>query len=105
MLGLPFAQLLGGDRIRQRAAGVGVGDQHALVGTQDRGRLGHEVHTAEDDRVAVGLGRALRQPQRIADVISDVLDLRELVVVGEDHGVALVRERPDLFLQGRDVLE
>jgi hypothetical protein len=62
------------------------------------------VHAAEDDRAAVGLSRALRQTQRITDVIGDVLDLRELLVVGEDHGVALARERPDLFLQDRDVL-
>ena len=36
------------------------------------------------------------QPERIADVVGDVLDLGELVVVGEDHGVARLRQRADL---------
>ena len=57
VLGLPFAQLLGGDRVGQRAAGVGVGDQHALVRAEDRGGLGHEVHAAEHDRLAHRRGR------------------------------------------------
>ncbi len=30
--------------------------------------------------------------QRVADMVGDVLDLRALVVVGEDHGVALAGE-------------
>ena len=68
--GLPVAQLLGGDRVGQRAAGVEIGDQHALVRAQDRGGLGHEVHAAEDDRVGVGRrppagrGRASRRRSR-----------------------------------------
>ena len=57
MRGLPVAQLLGGDRVGQRAAGVEVGDQHALVRAQDRGGLGHEVHAAEHDRLGVGARR------------------------------------------------
>ena len=50
-------------------------------------------------------GRLLGEPERVADVVGDVLDLGQLVVVGEDHRVALGGERPHLVLQGGDVLE
>ena len=63
------------------------------------------MHAAEDDHPGVGGGRLLREPERVADVIGDVLDLGQLVVVGEDHRAALARERPDLVLKRRDVLE
>ncbi len=36
VLGLPGAQLVGGDRVGQRAAGVQVGQQHGLLGREDR---------------------------------------------------------------------
>ena len=99
MLRLPRDELLGGDRVRQRAAGVGVGDQHALVRTQDRRGLGHEVHAAEDDRLGVGRGGLLGEPERVPDVVGDVLDLGKLVVVGEDDGLARARERAHLVLE------
>ena len=91
VLGLPGAQLLGRDRVGQRAAGVEVGDQDGLLGREDRGRLGHEVHAAEGDDVGVGGGRLLAEAERVAHVVGDVLDLGQLVVVGEDHRVALAR--------------
>ena len=89
VLGLPGAQLVGGQRIGQRAAGVGVRDQHGLLRRQDLRGLGHEVHAAEHDG---RLRRGRRDPgqgQRVADVVGDVLDLRHLVVVRQDDGVAL----------------
>ena len=42
-----------------------------------------------------------REPERVADVVGHVLDLGPLVVVREDDGVALARERADLRLQRR----
>ena len=39
-----------------------------------------------------------RQPERVADVVGDVLHLRHLVVVRQDHRVALGRERAHLVL-------
>ena len=40
------------------AAGVEVGQEHLLVVPgQDVGRLGHEVHAAEDDELGLGAGR------------------------------------------------
>ena len=97
MLGLPRPELLGGDRLGEAAAGPLVGDQHRLVVAQDLGRLGHEVDAAEHDRRGVDLGGDAGQPERVADVIGDVLDLGQLVVVGEDHGVAGFGQRADLL--------
>jgi hypothetical protein len=56
------------------------------------------------DHLGVGLRRLAGEAERVADEIRDVLQLGQLVVVGEDHGVALGRERADLFAQGRDLL-
>ena len=46
----------------------------------------------------------LREAERVADVVGHLLDLGHLVVVGEDHGVALGGERAHLVLQGGDVV-
>src|SRR5919106_221810 len=89
VLGLPGTKLVGVDRVRERATGVGIGDQDRLIGREDRGGLGHEVDAAEDDHLGVGGGGAAREPERITHVVGDVLDLGHLVVVGEDDGVAL----------------
>ena len=103
MLGLPGAQLVGVDRVGERAAGVEVGDQHLLLGREDRGGLGHEVDAAEGDHLGVGVGRLAREPERVADEVGDVLDLRQLVVVGEDDRVALRRQLADLLAESSDL--
>ena len=46
-----------------------------------------------------------REAERVADVVGDVLDLGQLVVVGEDDGAALAGERAHLVLHGGDVVE
>ena len=43
-----------------------------------------------------------RQAERVADEIGDVLDLGPLVVVREDDGVALLRERLDAIVGAGD---
>ena len=53
---------------------------------EDVGRLGHEVHAAEDD--VLGLGPLLgehRQPERVAPGVGPAHDLVALVVVAEDE--------------------
>ena len=60
------------------------------------------MDAAEDDRVRVGRGSLPRKAERVADVIRDVLHLRPLVVVGEDHRVLLGGELADFVMQGRD---
>ena len=57
------------------------------------------MHAAEDDQLGVGGGGLLGEPERVADEIGDVLDLGQLVVVGEDHGAALGGERAHLVLE------
>ena len=100
VLGLPGAQLVGGDRVGQRAAGVRVGDQHGLLGREDLRRLGHEVHAGEDDRGGVAGRGDAGEGERVADVVGDVLDLRRLVVVRQEDGVLLGGEPADLVAPG-----
>ena len=50
-------------------------------------------------------GRLLREAERVADEVGHLLDLRQLVVVGEDDGAALAGERAHLVLHGGDVVE
>ena len=90
---------VGVDRRGERAAGGEIGKQHGLLRREDRRRLGHEVHAAEDDDVGVGLRRLAREAERIADEIGDVLHFGALVVVRENDRVALARELLDLVLQ------
>ncbi len=99
---LPGAQLVGRDRGGERAAGLGVGDQDGLLGREDRGCLGHEVHAAERDRRGLVRGGLARESERVAHVVGDVLHLGDLVVVREDHRVARTRELADLLLQRGD---
>ena len=70
--------------------------QHGLFRAEDLGRLGHEVDAAEDDQVRRGAARLHREPERIAGEIGDVLDLGDLVVVGEDDCVLLLTQAVDL---------
>ena len=63
------------------------------------------MDAAEDDRLGVR-GRGLAgEPERVADVVGDVLHLGHLVVVGEDHRVPLGGERADLLLHRGDLGE
>ena len=54
--------------------------------------------------LGVGGRRLAREPERVAEVVGDVLDLGQLVVVGEDDGVALGGERADLLAELGDLL-
>ena len=81
--------------VGHRAAGVEVGEDHALVvGGEDVGRLGHEVHAAEDDVGGAGVvGRELGQLERVAAGVGPADDLGALVVVAEDQE-PLAERRP-----------
>ena len=74
-----------------------------LPGREDLGRLGHEVDAAEDDGGLRDLLPDDGEAERVADVVRDLLDLRELVVVGEDDRVLLLREGADLLLERGDL--
>ncbi len=89
--------VVGGDGLRQRAAGPEVGDQHGLVGVEDLGRLGHEVHAGHDDDVGVGLRGHPGQLERVAPQVGDAVeDVGRHVVVGEHDRVAAPLQLADL---------
>ncbi len=93
----------GGDRGRERTAGLAVGDQHDLVGIEDLRSLGHEVHAALHDDVGIDLAGFARELQAVADEVGDaMIDFRCLVVVRQDDGVALALERIDRTDIGRE---
>ncbi len=73
--------------VGHRAAGVEVREDHLLVvGGQHVGRLGHEVHAAEDDELGLGpfLGEH-GQPVGVAAGVGPLHHLVSLVVVAEDE--------------------
>ena len=74
--------------VGHRAAGREVGQDHLLVvGGQDVGALGHEVHAAEDDELRLGVrGGLLGELERVAGDVGELDDLVALVVVAEDVG-------------------
>ena len=92
VLRLPRAQLVGGQRIGERAAGVRrPGSARSCPGERIFAVSAMKC-TPQKTIVYCGRGRGdPRQRQRVADVVGDVLDLRDLVVVRQDDGVALGR--------------
>ena len=54
------------------------------------------MDATESDHRVFNLGSLLRETERIANVIGYILNLRHLVVVGEDHGIARLREFANL---------
>jgi hypothetical protein len=76
-----------------------VGQQNELVRAEDRGRLGHEVDAAEDDDLGLGGGGLDAEFERVARQVGDVLDGRYLVVVGEDDGLLLRGQPPDVLFE------
>ena len=73
--------------VGHRAAGVEVGEDHPLVVAGEHvGRLGHEVHAAEDDvGGAVVVRREAGELERVAAGVGPLDDLVALVVVAEDQ--------------------
>ena len=79
--------LVGVGHVGHGAAGVEVGEDDPLVGPgEDVGRLGHEVHAAEDDVGGpVALGGVAGQLEGVAPGVGPADDLVPLVVVAEDQ--------------------
>ena len=57
------------------------------------------MNAAKKNHVGVGLRGLITQTQRIADEMGDFLQLRHLVVVRENDGVALTRELAELLCE------
>ena len=88
-----------GAAVGERAAGGEVGHHDLARRIQDLRGLGHEVDAAEGDHVALHLLGRLSELERIADEIREILDLGLLIVVGEDHRVALALHARDRGLE------
>src|SRR5579859_214766 len=91
-----LAEFLGRAAVFERAAGGHVGQQHGLVRADDLGDLAHEADAAEHDDVGIGGRRLARQIQRIADEVSEILDLSVLIIVRENNRVAFFLETLNL---------
>ncbi len=102
-LRLPGPHIVSGDRRRERAARREIGEEHPLGRCQDRGRLRHEVHAAEDDHFGVGRSRRPGEAERVAHEVGNILDFGALVVVRQHDRLAARGERPDLPLQPGDI--
>ncbi len=92
-------EVVGAATVGERAARREVGHDDRAGRVQDLRGLRHEVDAAEHDHVALDLLGDLREGERVADEVGQVLDLRLLVVVREDHRVALFLEPADLLLE------
>ena len=92
-------ELVGRTAVGERAARLEVRHHDDPLRVQDLRGLGHEVDAAERDHVAVDLRGGLRERERVAHEVGEVLDLGLLVVVGEQHRVALFLEREDRGLE------
>ena len=101
--GLPRRHLRSRSGVGERAAGVHVRDEHDASRVQDLCRLRHKVHTAKDDHIGVGVSSRLGQLQRVPDEVGEILNVRILVVVGENHRIALNLECLD-FVEDVSVL-
>src|SRR5208337_2082912 len=86
-----------------RASGVEIGkhDELPLMG-QNVGALRHEVHAAEDDVAAGGLGGHLREPVGIAAIVGKTHDFITLIVMTQDDALASQDgfRLPDAFVHG-----
>ena len=91
---------VGGAGVGQAAAGLQIRQQHGLVGIEDLGGLRHEVNAAEDDHLRIGAGGLAGEFEGVTDEIGAVLNGVLLVVVRQDHRVALV---PQAIDRGRAV--
>ena len=89
-------QFFSGAGIGQRATSLHVGNNDGLRGVQDLCGLTHEVNPAKDNHVGTRLGGLDAQAERVSHEVGHVLDLFDLVVMGEDDGIPLAFESQDL---------
>ena len=80
-------KLIGGARLLQRAASIFVGQHHGFRRVDDLRGLGHEMNAAEDDHLGIRGFRLVGEPEGIAYIIGDILDVPCLVIVSQDNCV------------------
>lgn len=96
-------EFFGGAGIRERAAGFHHGQKHFFARIHDFRRFRHEMHAAEhDDFRVLRRFRLIRKPERVSNEIRHALNVRALVIVDEQHGVAFLLQTQNFFLQRRE---
>ena len=85
--------------VLEAAPRVHVGQDHGLLGREDLGGVGHELDPAKGDHVRVRRCRLAREFEAVAHEVGDVLDVGRLVIMREDHRVALLAQAVDLGQQ------
>src|SRR5215467_3780430 len=101
MLLLPADQPLTVNRGSQRAPSPEIRNQHLLPWRNNRSRLSHEMHATKHDHVSICPTSSLRQSQAIPDKIRNILNLRNLIIVRENHRVPLTLQTENLLNQLR----
>ena len=92
-------ELVGGAGLFEGATGVFVGKNDRFVRIENLGGFGHKVDAAEADDVGVGFLSLVCQTEGIADVVGEILNGADLVVVGQDDGIAFFFEAQNIFFE------
>jgi hypothetical protein len=95
MLFLQVDEVFRAHHVRHGTAGRRIGEKDFFLGGEDRGRLGHEMNAAKDDRFLAHRRGEAAQVERIPEPVGDFLDFGRLVVVREDYRAPLRFELPD----------
>ena len=74
---------------------MNIRQQNFFIGAEDGCCLRHEKNPAEYDHLSTCLGRLLAQFQGIAHEVGDILNLAQLIVVGENNGISLPLQAQD----------
>ena len=89
ILGLECCKSLRIARLSKRAASLGHGQQHLLVGRENLGSLGHKVYASKEDDGSINIACLNRERQRVTQKVGYGLHLRGGVVVSQDDSVLL----------------
>ena len=92
MFSLELAQLVCGNHIGHRAAGVFVRQKHGLARRKNGGGFRHKQNPAKDYYISICFRCADAKPQRVPRKIRDILNFRHLIIMGKDNGVSLLLE-------------
>jgi hypothetical protein len=96
MIFYKLTELIGRARVGQRTARIQIRQNNLLGWVENLGRLGHEMDAGEYDNVSFGIRCLPGEPERVSDIVRQVLDLRLLIVVGEENSVLLAFQATDL---------
>ena len=93
-------ELVGRARILEAASGIEIGQHDDLLGRENLGGIGHELDPAESDHIGIGRRRLAAEFEAVPDEIGEVLDFGALIIMRQDHRIALLAQTVDL---GADV--